>query len=384
MDAIGDAILANSILAGLPDVFPRASVTVACDTVCAPLYEACPFVERVIPLNKNRLPERDYLLKAMRLLQACRPELVLHTTYSSTAHAHALALAAGAPAIAMTGNTSNLLPEEKSALEAQYLALVPSPGEGRAEPQRHADWLRWLRHQKDAAPLIWLRDEHRARAKEIWAGLGFAPERTIALAPIGSFVKKDYFRFTEALVPLCRERGLSIAALGGPADADYVENIVRECEKRGVAAANLAGRLSILESCAVLENCCLLTGVETGLVHAACALGVPNVAVLGGGHFGRFLPCFPLSTAVCLPLDCYGCNWRCKYQEAHCVQGIAPESVTQAITDALERRTFTKPALFIQHETTWPRGPDLPQYSLPKNFIKARKTGTGLRIVIGK
>jgi len=32
------------------------------------------------------------------------------------------------------------------------------------------------------------------------------------------------------------------------------------------------------------------SGAESAGAHIACAVGTPSVVVLGGGHFGRFLP----------------------------------------------------------------------------------------------
>ena len=65
-----------------------------------------------------------------------------------------------------------------------------------------------------------------------------------------------------------------------------------------------------MQSAALIKRCRLVIGAETGLAHLACAVGTPNVILLGGGHFGRFMPYAATTTVVCLPLECYGCNWQ--------------------------------------------------------------------------
>jgi len=102
-----------------------------------------------------------------------------------------------------------------------------------------------------------------------------------------------------------------------------------------------------------------MVGGETGLAHMACAVGTPNVVVLGGGHFGRFMPYSPLTTCAILPLLCFQCDWKCPYDRAHCVKDLAPEVVTRAIRTALDAPS-DKPRIVSQEswEQPW-GGPDL-------------------------
>jgi len=94
-----------------------------------------------------------------------------------------------------------------------------------------------------------------------------------------------------------------------------------------------------------LRRCRLYVGAESAGAHMACALGIPNVVLLGGGHFGRFMPYSPLTSAVVLPMDCFGCNWRCKYDTAHCIASVDPKVLDAAIANALNGPR-QKPAIF--------------------------------------
>lgn len=52
----------------------------------------------------------------------------------------------------------------------------------------------------------------------------------------------------------------------------------------------MSGQTTLRQIAALLSRCRLAVGSDTGLAHMACALKVPNVILVGGGHFGRFLP----------------------------------------------------------------------------------------------
>jgi ADP-heptose:LPS heptosyltransferase len=61
----------------------------------------------------------------------------------------------------------------------------------------------------------------------------------------------------------------------------------------------------------------------------AAAVGTPAVCILGGGHYGRFLPyqiekrtTRPLPIAVSYKMDCFGCNWKCAHAKE--VKGAMP------------------------------------------------------------
>ncbi len=101
---------------------------------------------------------------------------------------------------------------------------------------------------------------------------------------------------------------------------------------------DLSGKTSLRESMAIVMNSSLVIGNETGLTHLAYLSGVPTVCILGGGHFGRFLPWLEFSNIVrCVytPMECFRCGWRCKYvslgQVPPCISSISSDMVLGAI-----------------------------------------------------
>ena len=84
-------------------------------------------------------------------------------------------------------------------------------------------------------------------------------------------------------------------------------------------AIDLVGKTSLVELVELLRNALLVLSNETSAVHIGAAVGAPVICILGGGHFGRFLPYVvekpepsrPTPIVVVQPMSCFGCNWQC-------------------------------------------------------------------------
>jgi len=124
------------------------------------------------------------------------------------------------------------------------------------------------------------------------------------------------------------------------------------CEKFHGNCVNLAGKTSICQMASVIRRCRLFLGSDSAGAHVACAVGVPNVVIQGGGHFSRFLPYSPLTSVVCVPLECYSCNWQCPYQKVHCISDILPDVIIEAIRQTLKQSSKT-PRVFVQTNSLW-------------------------------
>ena len=103
---------------------------------------------------------------------------------------------------------------------------------------------------------------------------------------------------------------------------------------------DLTRKTTLEEAMSIVMNASLVIGNETGLTHLAYLSGVPTICILGGGHFGRFLPWLEFDDIVkCVykPMDCFQCGWRCKYANLQkgeappCISQIPPENVLEAV-----------------------------------------------------
>ena len=108
---------------------------------------------------------------------------------------------------------------------------------------------------------------------------------------------------------------------------------------------NLIGTTSLSQLVELIGNAALIIANETSAIHIAAATQTKAVCILGGGHFERFAP-YPehiQSRPFCVyeKMECYYCNWNCKYQTGEnepfpCIQNVSLEKVWQATVQLLE------------------------------------------------
>lgn len=107
---------------------------------------------------------------------------------------------------------------------------------------------------------------------------------------------------------------------------------------------NLIAKTSLPELVNLIGNAALVIANETSAIHIAAATQTRTVCISGGGHFGRFVP-YPnyiKSAPLCVyqKMDCYCCNWICKYNigqvEAFpCIASVTLEAVWSAVSAIL-------------------------------------------------
>lgn len=133
---------------------------------------------------------------------------------------------------------------------------------------------------------------------------------------------------------------LIYAIFGGSADMDLVAR-VEYLIKEGSGDAevlNLAGRTSLRELVASISSCDLFIGMETSGLHIAIATHVPVIGIVGGGHYGRFVPWGDPEKNVFLTykMECFNCNWTCS-NNAECIKNMSPHEVADVVNKLLAK-----------------------------------------------
>ncbi len=151
--------------------------------------------------------------------------------------------------------------------------------------------------------------------------------------------------FVELARKIHDHTGWTGVVCGGPGDAADSAYIVKEA---GSLLQNLAGQTDLGQLAAVIAGAKFVVSNETSAVHIAAAVGVPSVCILGGGHFGRFVPYDvevadnrPLPRFAIYAMPCFGCNWTCEFHPRRgepmpCVEGVTLDAVWQEIEGLLQ------------------------------------------------
>lgn len=127
-------------------------------------------------------------------------------------------------------------------------------------------------------------------------------------------------RFVALGARLINESGLYPIIFGGPEDRDLAERLI---SLWGVGA-NAAGELSVRHAAAVMSNCCLYIGNDTGTMHLAAAAGVTCVAIFSAIDWpGRWYPYGGGHMVLRRSVACEGCRLDvCVEQDMKCMRQI--------------------------------------------------------------
>jgi lipopolysaccharide heptosyltransferase II len=188
------------------------------------------------------------------------------------------------------------------------------------------------------SPRLPLSDAARGESDAVLRQIGVRADNTmIALQP-GTSGHQTWKRWPvdhwRSLAARLVQNGFTVVGLGSAGERQLLDDI------RGESGLhNLAGRLSLQASAAVIRRCKLLVSTDSGLMHVAAAVGTPVVGIFGptdrtrtrpyGEGHTLLLPAHCRShTSPCLTPDGQldpSCTWQA------CMQSIRPEEVLEAV-----------------------------------------------------
>ena len=135
-----------------------------------------------------------------------------------------------------------------------------------------------------------------------------------------------------------------VVLLGSAKERALCEEIVglAQATKRTGRLLNLAGQTSLTRAFALIASAHRVISNDSGLMHVAAALDVPQVAVFGSSSPEHTPPLSPKAQIIWLkwdpqyqpPLDCAPCFERvCPKGHLRCLQDVTPQRVLQALRE---------------------------------------------------
>ena len=154
----------------------------------------------------------------------------------------------------------------------------------------------------------------------------------ITVAPLPSDVKRSWG--IKNYKDLCNEltKSFKVVLLGSKNDKDILDGISNTNNK----IINTAGLLELYEVPSVISKSKLFIGNDSGLTHIALKLDVPMIAIIGGGHYGKYFPYDEGNPDVIYlfdKMDCFGCEWKCIYKERYCLTNVKLITVLESVKD---------------------------------------------------
>jgi heptosyltransferase-2 len=218
---------------------------------------------------------------------------------------------------------------------------LPRPGEIPAHEKfyylellRRAGWLDQLIDE----PYIALRvpDAARQRAIETLIDAGARPHALrIAVGSGASYGSAKCWppdRFAKALNALLTHNDADVILFGTPGELPVSTAIARELQRDPI---NLTGKTSIADLPALLSQCHLFLGNDSGAMHVAAAVGLPVVAVFGPTDPEGTAPVTPRAAIVQQKPYCSPCFLRRCPTDHRCMTGVTPAMVESALQSLL-------------------------------------------------
>jgi heptosyltransferase-2 len=317
--ALGDVVLATSVLAPLRQRFPRARIEWVTSPAYVDLLAGLPELAAVHALGKSgadgpaalarRLKGRFDL--AIDLQEKLKSGWLAMSAAPRRIHFHRRT--PGEALRALFGFDRPLVRGHATALYAEALRPLGITGPG---PLRLA-----------------LPDAARAQAA---AALGGVRRPAVGLAPGATWATKRWApeRFA-ALGDALHARGFDLVLVAGPGDAAAVAAF--RAALRAPLAADLSP-LRVAPLAAALARLKLLVACDSGPVHVAGALGTPVLALFGPTSTVRWSPP-PPGRALSLGLDCQPCSnhggERCPLGHHRCLGDLTAEAALAAAEELL-------------------------------------------------
>jgi heptosyltransferase-2 len=157
---------------------------------------------------------------------------------------------------------------------------------------------------------IWTTPEEERNAARVLKEAGInASERIAAIHPFSAVPQRGWpMENFAALVDRMRnEAGFRPVVLGGPGDVGPFGPMRHLF---GAGTVDLVGKCTLRETIALLKQCVLFVGNDSGIMHLATAAGTPLVALFGPQSPVKFGPWSDRAKVIYKGLECSPCKQK--------------------------------------------------------------------------
>ncbi len=278
---MGDTLVATPLLRQLRQYCPEAEIDIFTSSSAATALEDYPYINRAISLKQGSGRRLQHMQELVHTLKKGHYDVAFLLNRSMQC----------AIATKLAGIPTRI--GYKAECRSPLLTLPIPYSFDRNEISCHLDMLRALGlPAEDTLPELVFSDTIRARTYELltefgWRGdlnghplIGFQPGANDAY--IREWGADRYARVADRLI---EELGATVVILGGLEEketADEMERIMTH------PALNLIGKTKLREALALIGNCDLWIGNDSGLLHTAVAQGVPTIGIYGPNKVVRW------------------------------------------------------------------------------------------------
>jgi ADP-heptose:LPS heptosyltransferase len=335
-DRIGDFILWLDTAKEYRKYYPPENYKIILigNAIWSDLAKGLPFWDEVLPVNVKAFKALSrYRWNILRKVRNFGAKIAIQPTYSREFyHGDSLIRASNASKkVSSAGNMSNRDQLKSILADRWHTELIPSSPEQLSELERNAEFFSGFIKKKYLPSYPELELSGDCKIQELKCKSFYI----LSLGANKKYREWPYKYYAKIAQKIHKKTGWLGLICGAENEFYLGEHIKKLCD---APLQNYTGQTTLSELTCLLAKSQILISNETGTAHIANAVGTPTVCILGGGHFGRFVPYPELSgkinnlKVVYYKMPCYGCDWKCVYHikdedPAPCISNISVDAV---------------------------------------------------------
>lgn len=257
---IGDVVLATVLIERLKELYPEAEVDFLLRAGNESLLSGHPKLNKVFVWNKRKNKYRN-LFRIIKDVRKSHYDLVLN-----------LQRFANSGLITLFSRADKKVGFDKNPLSFTYdLKVKHEIQDGTHEVERNLKLIEFLSDEKKARPRLYFSEEDSRMVSDL------IKEPYVTIAPASVWYTKQFplSRWVELIKHIPEK--YAICLLGAGNDVKYCEQIIAESGRENMI--DLAGKLSFLESAALMKKADMNFVNDSAPMHFASAVNAPTTAI---------------------------------------------------------------------------------------------------------
>ncbi|MDA3916454.1 MAG: lipopolysaccharide heptosyltransferase II [Deltaproteobacteria bacterium] len=298
---VGDAIMTTPVIRGVRRNFPKARISILAKPWVIPVYENNPYLDDIIVYQNQTRHKRG--IGTLRLSKDIKSyDFDLAVLMQNAFEAALISFFAGI-CERLGYNT-----DARGLLLNRCIKLDPALKKGHLIDY-YIGILKSADLENDGRQIeLFITQAEKNEAKKILKENLIDPEKPVIGINPGATGGTAKRWFPEKYASLARQlsdaMGVKIVIFGGPGDEKLGQKIAEESND---SCINLAGKTSLRLAFALIENCSLFITNDSGLMHAAAALKVNQIAIIGSTDYIATAPSNSNSSILRVPVSCSPC-----------------------------------------------------------------------------
>jgi heptosyltransferase-2 len=326
---VGDAILALPALRAVRAKFSDASISIVARPYVADIYREQDICDELIPYD----PTGQH--KGWRGRERLATELRSHKFDVALLLQNAF----DAAWLAWRAQIPERIGYARDARSLLLTKAIPVPKAGEIQPHEKYYYLELIRRAGwlDALPAVEhialeISEAQKIHATKTLLAAGARPEALrLAIGAGASYGSAKCWpadRFAELANRFQSEQDADIILFGTAGELTVSDAIVAGMKRKPI---DLTGKTAIADLPALLSQCHLFVGNDSGAMHVAAAVGLPTVAVFGPTDPEGTAPVTPRRSIVQQKPYCSPCFLKRCPTDHRCMKTVTPEMVQLAV-----------------------------------------------------